>query len=107
MQTATGEQPVMWGTGIIGFGSRPLKYASGRTLDWPYIGFAPRKTDLTLYIMDGFEDYAALLGRLGKHKTGKSCLYIKKLADVDGAVLEEVIRRSVEATRHLDNAGQG
>lgn len=95
MQEVTQSPPSMWGDAIVGFGSYHYKYASGRTGDWPVVGFASRKQDLTLYIMSGFDQYEALLSRLGKHKTGKACLYVKRLADVDMAVLRELVERSV------------
>ena len=93
MQAATGCKPVMWGTNIIGFGSKPIRYANGTELDWPAIAFAPRKNDLTIYIMPGFEQLEPLLKKLGKHKTAKVCLYIRRLADVDLAVLQKIIDR--------------
>ena len=96
MKKVTGEAPVMWGDSIVGFGSYHYKYASGREADWMLTGFSPRKQRLTLYIMSGFDAYDGLLEKLGKYKTGKSCLYIKKLEDVDMNVLEELIRQSVE-----------
>lgn len=96
MQRVTGEKPVMWGDSIIGFGSYHYKYASGREGDWFLTGFAPRKQNLTLYIMSGFELYDELLGKLGKYKTGKSCLYINKLEDVDQDVLLELVKQSAE-----------
>ncbi len=95
MRRATGKPPKMWGTAIVGFGRQPLKYASGRELDWPLVAFAPRKGDLTLYLGPP-ETKADLLKRLGKHKTSKACLYIKRLADVDTKVLEAVIERALE-----------
>jgi len=85
----------MWGPSMVGFGSYHYKYASGREGDWFLVGFSPRKRDLTVYIMPGFERYATLLGKLGKHKTGRSCLYLKRLADVDIGVLEQLISDSV------------
>ena len=96
MKEITGEEPKMWGTSIVGFGSYTYKYASGREGEWMAIGFSPRKQALTLYIMDGFGEYDALLGELGKHKTGKSCLYINKLDDVDMDVLRDLIQKSVD-----------
>ncbi|MFT4977938.1 MAG: hypothetical protein ACI8S6_003846 [Myxococcota bacterium] len=90
--------PRMWGK-IVGFGNYTYRYESGRTGDWFFVGFAPRKQNLTLYIMPGFSSYEALMARLGKHKTGKSGLYIKKLADVDEAVLKELIAASVADVR--------
>ena len=98
MQEATGEEPQMWGASIVGFGSYRYKYGSGRTGEWMMVGFSPRKQNLTLYIMAGFDEYDELLGKLGKHSTGKSCLYIKRLADVDMAALNELIALSV---RHM------
>lgn len=96
MRAATGEAPVMWGSSIVGFGRYRYKYASGHEGEWPIIGFAPRKNDLTLYIMPGFEPFADLMARLGKYKTGKSCLYVKKLADVDQAVLKQLLAESTK-----------
>ena len=96
MKRAVGAEPKMWGSSIVGFGHYHYKYASGRENDWFLAGFSPRKQDLTLYIMAGFDHYDALLAKLGKHKTGKSCLYLKRLADVDVAVLEELISASVK-----------
>lgn len=100
MKRITGEEPKMWGPGIVGFGSYTYTYASGQTGDWPIAGFSPRKQALTLYLMPGFEQDADLMKRLGKHKTGKSCLYLNRLADVDAGVLEELVRRSVERMRN-------
>jgi hypothetical protein len=99
MKEATGDKPLMWGTSIVGFGSYHYKYASGREGDWPLIGFSPRSQALTLYIMDGFKSRGPLLKRLGKHKTGKSCLYIKRLSDVDMDVLRELVRASLAHKR--------
>ena len=98
MQEATGAAPRMWGDSIVGFGHYHYKYASGREGDWFLTGFAPRKQNLTLYIMAGFDNYEALLGKLGKHTTGKSCLYVKRLADVDMPVLTELV---VESVAHM------
>ncbi len=98
MKKITGEVPAMWGDSIVGFGSYDYKYASGREASWFLTGFSPRKQSLTLYIMAGFDQYAALLERLGKFTTGKSCLYIKKLEDVDLEVLGELIQRSIAHT---------
>jgi hypothetical protein len=97
MQKATGAKPVMWGDSIVGFGTYQLTYADGRTADWPIVGFSPRKNDLTVYLMPGFDQLTEPLSRLGKHKTGKVCLYLKRLADVDTAVLAELIDTSVQA----------
>ena len=103
MRDVTGLEPEMWGPSIIGFGSYHYRYDSGREGDMPLIGFSPRKQSLSLYIMSGFDEYEELLGKLGKHRTGASCLYINKLADVDMGVLRELVSRSVEHMR----AGSG
>ncbi|GAA1821929.1 hypothetical protein GCM10009682_47700 [Luedemannella flava] len=89
---ATGATPVMWGTAIVGFGSYRYTYASGRKGDWPAVGFSPRRQALTVYLSEGFDGYADLLGKLGPHSIGKSCLYVKRLADVDAKVLTELVR---------------
>lgn len=99
MGRVTGEKPVLWGSSIVGFGTYRYRYASGREGDWFLVGFTPRKSDLSIYIMAGFEKYEDLLSRLGKYKTGRSCLYIKRLSDVDMSVLEEIITDSVEHMR--------
>ena len=95
MKKITKKEPQMWGPSIIGFGSYHYKYESGREGDWFITGFSPRKQNLSLYIMSGFGKYNEILSQLGKHKTGKSCLYINKLDDVDLKVLEKLIRESV------------
>jgi len=92
MEEITGEKPKMWGPSIVGFGSYHYKYASGREGDWPEMGFSPRKKDLTLYIMMGFEKHADLMEKLGKHSTSKSCLYIKRLSDVHIPTLKKLIK---------------
>lgn len=94
MKEVTGEEPTMWGTSIVGFGSYHYKGASGREGDWMKVGFSPRKQSMTLYIMDGFGSYDSLLKDLGKYKTGKSCLYINKMEDVDQSVLRDLIKQS-------------
>ena len=99
MKRVTGANPVMWGPSIVGFGSYHYKYASGHEGDSCLVGFAPRKSEISLYIMSGFAGREALLKKLGKHKAAKACLYVKKLADVDLAVLEELVRRSVDSLR--------
>ena len=99
MKRVTKVNPKMWGPGIVGFGSYHYKYASGREADWFLAGFAPRKQNLTLYIMSGFQKYNALLKKLGNHKIGKSCLYIKRLDDVDMDVLTQLIEDSVAHVR--------
>ena len=95
MTEITGEQPVMWGDSIIGYGTYHYHYASGREGDWMKVGFSPRKQALTLYLSYGFEEKQDLLERLGKHKTGKACLYIKKLENVDRDVLREMIQETL------------
>ncbi|MCB9076420.1 MAG: DUF1801 domain-containing protein [Anaerolineaceae bacterium] len=96
MAEVTGADPEMWGDSIVGFGRYHYKYASGREGDWFLTGFSPRKQNLTLYIMAGFDQYDSLMDKLGKYKTGKSCLYIKKLQDIDQTVLRELVKQSVE-----------
>ena len=95
MAEVTGEPPKMWGDAIVGFGSRHLRYASGRELDWMQAGFSPRKANLTLYLNDGFAAHTELLARLGKHSTSVSCLYIKRLEDVNQEVLRQLIADSL------------
>jgi hypothetical protein len=95
MKQAAGAQPKMWGPSIIGFGDYRYKYPNGRENDWFLVGFSPRKQDLTLYIMAGFDKHDALLAKLGRHKTSKSCLYIKRLSDIDQSVLHELISASI------------
>ena len=101
MQQVTGAEPKMWGDSIVGFGTYHYKYASGRQGEWFLMGFSPRKQNLTLYILAGFDQYDELLERLGKHKTGKSCLYIKQLADIDIVTLRELVQQSVN---HMSNS---
>jgi hypothetical protein len=101
MREVTGEEPAMWGESMIGFGTYHYKYDSGREGDMMMVGFAPRKQAMSVYIMAGFDEYDDLLDRLGKHRTGASCLYINKLADVDEAVLRELVARSYE---HMKDA---
>lgn len=96
MSEISGEEPKMWGSSIVGFGTYHYKYASGREGDWMRIGFSPRKQNLTLYIMNGFDRYEDLLSKLGKYKTGKSCLYVKRLSEIDESVLRELISESVK-----------
>ena len=95
MKQITKAEPQMWGTGMVGFGTYHYKYESGREGDWFVAGFSPRQQNLTLYIMAGFSRHDELLGKLGKFKTGKSCLYIKKIEDVDLKTLKELIKQSV------------
>lgn len=106
MTRLSGAAATMWGPSIVGFGRYQYRYASGRSGDWMRIGFSPRKQNLTLYLMNGFDDYDALLSKLGPHSTGASCLYIKRLADVDLDVLTTMITQSLQAMRerHPDGA---
>src|SRR5262249_1778015 len=99
MQSATGEKPKMWGSSIIGFGSYHYTYESGREGDMPLAGFSPRKAATVVYGITGFSESEALRAKLGKHTTGKGCVYIKKLADVDHKVLRTLILESVAAKR--------
>ena len=101
MEQVTKEEPKMWGSSIVGFGSYHYKGASGREGDWMLTGFSPRKANLTLYILGGFESSQDLLNKLGKHKTSVGCLYIKKLEDVDKEVLKELIAESVKTMKKL------
>lgn len=101
MKKVTKARPKMWGSNIVGYGRYHFKYASGREGEWFAAGFSPRVQSLTLYIMSGFRQYASLMKKLGKHTTGKSCLYIKRLDDIDLDVLEELIERSV---RHVERS---
>jgi len=99
MREATGKRAKMWGTSIVGFDSYDYVYESGNSGTWPITGFSPRAQNISVYIMPGFSKYEALMNKLGKHKTGKSCLYIKRLADVDEQVLHKLIRESVREMR--------
>jgi hypothetical protein len=102
MERVTGEPATMWGPTIIGFGSYHYRYDSGHEGDAPRVAFSPRSANLVLYV-GGFPEYQALLGRLGKHKSSKACLYLNKLADVDAGVLEEMVRRTYAATEDVDH----
>lgn len=92
----SGFEPVMWGPSIIGYGRYHYKYDSGREGDFLATGFSPRKANLSIYIMPGYQDYSDIMGRLGKHKLGKSCLYVNKLADIDLDVLRELVRTGLD-----------
>ncbi|WP_339608423.1 DUF1801 domain-containing protein [uncultured Roseivirga sp.] len=96
MEKITGEPAKMWGTSIVGFGTYHYKYDSGREGDFLKVGFSPRAQNLTLYIMPGFERYEDYMAKLGKYKTGKSCLYIKKIEDVDTEILKNLIKDSYD-----------
>ena len=99
MRRATGKRARMWGPSIVGYGSYHYRYASGREGDYMITGFSPRRQALTIYIMPGFDRFQGLMSKLGKFTTGKSCLYIKRLADVDETVLERLIDESVKYMR--------
>lgn len=99
MRRVTGKRAKMWGASIVGYGTYHYKYESGREGDFMITGFSPRKQALTVYILAGFRRFDTLMGKLGKYKTGKSCLYIKRLSDVDEKVLEQLIDRSVKYMR--------
>ena len=99
MQTATGEEPKMWGPSIVGFGTYHYKYETGREGDMPVVGFSPRKPATVLYGLRAAPEVEELLAKLGKHTTGKGCVYIKKLADVDQKVLATLIKKSATATK--------
>jgi Domain of unknown function (DU1801) len=103
----TGEEAVMWGPSIVGFGSYRYTYGSGRTGDWPLVGFSPRKQHLVVYLVGGFEErHASVLARLGRHKTGKGCLYLRRLEDVDEGVLRELVDRTVRVHMGVDRASK-
>lgn len=100
MRKATGARAAMWGPSIVGYGQYHYKYASGREGDFLLTGFSPRKQALTVYIIAGFKPFDSLMKNLGKYKTGKSCLYIKRLSDIDESVLERLI---VQSVKHMRN----
>ncbi len=102
MRRVTGAEPEMWGDSIVGFGNYHYRYASGRENDWFYLGFAPRKRELALYVIAGIEQFEDLLRRLGKYRTGKTCLYVKRLADIDLDVLEEIAAASLWALKDAE-----
>ncbi len=107
LREVTGEPPVMWGPSIVGFGSFRYRYASGRTGDWPLVGFSPRTQQLVVYLVGGFAElHASVLARLGPHRTGKGCLYVKRLDDVDQGALRELIVRTVLVHRGVDRSTQ-
>lgn len=106
MEEVTGEKATMWGSSIVGFGSYHYKYASGREGDSPLVGFSPRKQNLTLYVLTDFEGEDELMQKLGKYTTGKVCLYVKRLTDIDMGVLRELVEKCVEhvkVTNHVSN----
>lgn len=99
MQKITGKPAEMWGSSIVGFDRYRYTYSNGKELEWPVVGFSPRKQNLTLYVLSGFDGIEELLNKLGKHNIGKSCLYLKSLGDVDMDVLEEIIQKTVAFVR--------
>jgi hypothetical protein len=99
MEETTGTKPKMWGTNIVGFGLRRIKYAGGREGDWPMIAFSPRKQNLTLYIAGSFNDHPDLMEKLGKHTLGGGCLYIKRLDDIHLPTLKKLLRESVKQAK--------
>ena len=101
MREVTGEEPAMWGANLIGYGSYRYRYASGHEGEWPVTGFSPRKQSLTLYIMSGFEQYESLLKNLGKYRTGKSCLYVDKLDDINLEILRALVKQSVAHMKEI------
>ena len=103
MEEITGEKPKMWGPSIVGFGTYHYKYASGREGDWPVAAFSPRKLDLTLYLTPGFQKHTELMQKLGKHSTGKSCLYIKRLSDIHLPTLKKLIKVSLNYLHDYTN----
>lgn len=104
MKKATKTEPKMWGSSIVGFGKYHYVYASGREGDWFLTGFSPRKQNLTLYLMGGLSAHEALLQKLGKHKTGKGCLYVNKLDDIDLPTLRKLVVEGVKRARKLDQS---
>ena len=104
MSAATGAKPKMWGPAIVGFGEYSYTGSNGRPMDWFLLGFSPRKAALTLYIMGGLERFPGIMKQLGKYKTGKSCLYVKQLADVDMKQLRELVDESVRFSREHERS---
>lgn len=105
MKKATGSRPKMWGTSIVGFGSYSYTNTAGKNFEWMLTGFSPRKQATSVYIMPGFKKFDALMKKLGRYKTGKSCLYVKRLEDVDERVLEQLIAESVKQMRETYSTG--
>jgi hypothetical protein len=102
IKAVTGEEPAMWGDNIIGFGTYHYLYESGREADWMKIGFSPRKDNITIYIMSRFVKHQGVMAKLGKYKTGKSCLYLKNLEDIDEKSFRKLIKDSVQAVENLE-----
>lgn len=107
LEEVTGEPPAMWGDSIIGFGNYHYRYASGREGDWFLVGFSPRKAQLVVYVMSGLSRHQELLGQIGKHKTGRACLYINRLEDIDVGVLRRLVEESVAVVRRRGSADGG
>lgn len=105
MTKATGTEPVMWGPSIVGFGTYRYRYGSGREGEWPAVGFSPRKAALTLYLAEGFQAHAALMAKLGPHTTGKGCVYLKRLSDVDKPTLRKIIQAEFKKNNGKTLAG--
>ena len=101
MREATGKRPRMWGTSIVGYDQYDYTYKSGRSGTWPITGYSPRAQNISVYIMPGFSKFGTLMKKLGKYKTGKSCLYIKRLEDVDEKLLAKLIKESVTEMRRI------
>ena len=104
MEEITGNKPMMWGPSIVGFGTYHYKYASGREGDWPMTGFSPRKKDLTVYLMMGYQKHDEMMKKLGKHTGSKSCLYIKRLSDIHVPTLKKLIKTSLKELKAHTNA---
>jgi len=104
LRRVTGAEPAMWGDSIVGFGDYHYKYASGRENDWFYLGFAPRKRELALYVVADMERFEDLLRRLGKHRTSKYCLYVKRLSDIDLDVLEQIAAVSLQYLKDIESS---
>lgn len=107
LEEVTGEPPAMWGDSIVGFGSYHYRYESGREGDWFLVGFSPRKANLVLYLMSGLSRHRTLLSQIGKHKTGRSCLYLNRLEGIDFGVLRRLVEESVLVVRARDVATDG
>jgi len=100
IKEASGAEPKMWGDSIVGFGDYHYKYATGRENDWFYAGFSPRKQNITLYLATGFDQFSDLMQKLGRYKTGKACLYIQRIEDINQDVLKELVRRSIQTMQN-------
>lgn len=105
LRESTGEEPMMWGGSIIGFGKYAYQYPTGQSGEWPITGFSPRKQNISIMIMSGLKKYPELMQKLGKYKTGVSCLYVRKLSDIDMNVFRELLKYSLEDMRKMGSAG--